>query len=77
MSWSNALQKCKDMGGTLPITDSLYHITIYGNAVDYFGLDTRTLWLGANSTYNLNEWYWAGGKPFTGTLTLFSLFLFT
>jgi len=68
LPWSSALQWCRNIGATLPVTDNTYHTTIYGNAVDYFGLDLQNLWLGANSTYNLNDWYWSGGTRFTGTI---------
>lgn len=74
LSWSSALQWCKTNGATLPIPDNTYHNAIYGNALDYFGLQSGYLWVGANSTYNLNNWYWSGGAPFTGIFTFLLLF---
>lgn len=66
LSWSSAQQWCKNIGATLPMPDNYNHNLVYGNAVGYFGLPAKTLWLGANSTYDLNNWYWENGTRFTG-----------
>jgi len=66
LSWSSAMQWCKSIGATLPILNSSYHNSVYQNALGYFGLQTETLWLGANSTYDPNNWFWTNGSRFTG-----------
>src|SRR6218665_2402663 len=66
MTWSNALQYCKNLGTTLPILHNDDYNTIYEKAL---GLRFGTFWLGANSTYDQNNWHWTNGTRFTGTCT--------
>lgn len=76
LSWSNAMEWCQNIGATLPITDGSYRNTIYGNALDYFGILTETLWLGANSTNDPNNWYWTNGSSFTGMSIVWLFFCY-
>src|SRR6218665_1618284 len=69
LSWSSAMQWCKNMNATLPIVNSSYHYSVYQNALGYFGLQAETLWLGANSTYDPDNWFWTDGSNFTGINT--------
>lgn len=77
LSWSDAMEWCRNIGATLPITDRNFYNTVYGNVLDYFGILTETLWLGANSTNDPNNWYWANGSVFTGMSTLLLFFWYS
>ena len=68
LSWSSAMQWCKSINATLPILNTSYHYSVYQDALSYFELQAETLWLGANATYDPNNWYWIDGSRFTGRL---------